>query len=224
MNIVLACSFFGCFLGVSVVNLICGFNEWEKPRRLSKPFCLLFLALTAVCLRPTEPLIYVGAFLGMIGDVFLLYKRNRFLLVLGGISFLAGHLCYIAAMLLLMGQAGQLNWPVWGYMLLVLLVLEIVMIPSMYFLTKKSKPFTIIGVFYSSILISVALIALQGICWGWSRWLSLIFCGALCFIASDITLTTTLFRHDLKRRDFWIMLTYLLGEVLIVGGLIFTVA
>jgi len=224
MNFVLAGIFFGCFLAVSVVNLICGYHEWEKPRRLTKPFCLLFLALSAVCLRPTEPLIYVGAFLGMIGDIFLLYKRNRVMLVFGGVSFLTGHLCYIAAMLLLMGRAGQLNWPVWGYMLLVLLVLELLMIPSIYFLTKKSKPFTLIGVFYSSILISVALIALQGMCWGWEKWFGLIFCGGLSFIVSDLTLTTTLFRHDLKRRDFWIMLTYLLGEVLIVCGLVFTVA
>lgn len=223
-NWIAAYIFFGLFVVASIVNLVCGFNEWEKKRKITKPFCLFFLTIAAVCAAPTHPLIYIGAFLGMVGDIFLIFKSRKSLLAIGCGSFLLGHLCYIAAMLVLMGKAGQLAWPVYGYMILVLVILELIMIPTIYLLTKKSKPFTIIGVFYASILITVALVAIQGMCWGYLKWLSLVFVGGLFFIASDLPLTTTLFRHDMKRKDFWIMLTYLIGEALIVSGLVYTIA
>ncbi|MCI1245117.1 MAG: lysoplasmalogenase [Bacilli bacterium] len=223
MNWILAYLFFGLFLAASAVNLVCGYNEWERGRRRSKPFCLLFLALAAMCAAPKEPLIYVGAFLGMAGDVLLLWKSKRSFLALGAASFFLGHACYVIEMLLIMGGAGLLDWPVYGYMILVAVLVELVAAPTIYFFTKKSKPFTAIGVFYSTILISVALIALQGTCWGYAKWFSLVLAGAVSFIISDCTLALTLFRHDLKRRDFWIMLTYLMGEALIVCGLLYTV-
>lgn len=47
--------------------------------------------------------------------------------------------------------------------------------------------------------------------------------GAAVFIVSDIILARTLFKKDTKRRDFYIMTTYLLGQGLIVLGLTFTI-
>ena len=46
--------------------------------------------------------------------------------------------------------------------------------------------------------------------------------GAICFIISDIFLAYTSFVSNRKRRDFYIMLTYLLGQTMIGLGLAFT--
>ena len=46
--------------------------------------------------------------------------------------------------------------------------------------------------------------------------------GAVVFIVSDSILVWTHFGHKFKRYDFYIMLTYLIAEFLIVSGFILT--
>ena len=45
--------------------------------------------------------------------------------------------------------------------------------------------------------------------------------GALMFLASDTILGFTMFKKDIKRRDFYIMATYLAAQVLIFCGIAF---
>jgi uncharacterized membrane protein YhhN len=215
--------FFGLFLAASAINLVCGYNEWEKPRKISKPFCLFFLTIACACAAPEWYLIYIGTFLGFLGDVFLLWKRKKSMLVIGAASFLLGDLCYIATMLLKFGNDGHLNWTVGGCMIAYLVALELILVPLMYTFTKHNKLFTVVGVYYASILITVGATALLGDYWGYAQFLVLVAAGDVFFCISDLTLGATIFRKDIKRRDFWIMLTYLLAEGLIASGLVFTV-
>jgi len=83
--------FFSLFVIISLVELFLAFNEYEKWRMIIKPFSLFFLALSALFALPTPPLIYIGAFLGMIGDIFLIFVRKKKLFILGTLSFLFGH-------------------------------------------------------------------------------------------------------------------------------------
>jgi len=48
-----------------------------------------------------------------------------------------------------------------------------------------------------------------------------VFFGALFFIISDTTIAYTYFYRDIKRRDFYIMIPYLLAELGLVLGLAF---
>lgn len=214
--------FSSLFALTSVFNILCGFLEKEKARRISKPFCLIFLGIAALIALPRFFLIYCGCFLGSIGDFLLLYKNNRKCLVSGLSSFLLGHFCYIAETIVYLAGEGYLEW--WSclamaafYLLSVLLV-----IAPIWGLTKHSKMFTISGTFYCATLISVIASGALGLFFLGPRWYIFVMCGGIFFFASDLILTSTIFRHDFPRRDFYIMLTYLLGEAGIVFGMIFT--
>jgi hypothetical protein len=222
-NWIAAYVFFGLFILASVVNLFFAFYEMEKARHISKPFCLFFLTIAVACAVPTWYLIYIGTFLGFLGDILLLWKKQKAMLVLGALSFLLGDLCYIATMMLKFGEAGLLTWTVGGYILIYFAILLLISVPFMYVFTKHSPLFTTVGVVYATILITVGATALLGDYWGYAQYLVLVSAGDVFFCASDLTLGATIFKKDIKRRDFWIMLTYLIAEGLISVGLVLTV-
>lgn len=223
-NLITAWVFAALFGIASIVNVVAGFLEAEKLRKISKPFCLLFLSIAAILAVPTSPLVYLGALFGFVGDVILIFKDNKICVGAGALSFLIGHCCYIAEVLVIVYGSGVLDaYPyAWAWMLLYCALMVAAMAYPMYRLTNHSKPFTILGAFYSTILITDGVSALMGCCLGQANYLFLMIIGCAFFIASDSTLTFTIFIHDIKRRDFYIMLTYLLGQAAIVGGLIFT--
>jgi uncharacterized membrane protein YhhN len=215
--------FISLFAVASLFNLYAGFVEHEKLRRISKPFCLLFLALAALFASPTSYLIYIGALLGALGDLLLIWKDNKACLLSGLISFLGGHICYIAMGLTFLASEGKLQGLSFLYLGLGYLGIFLLSIYPVHKATKGSKMFTIGGSFYSSILISVLATGILGMALGYSGYFLLMTIGAAFFIASDCTLTFTIFHHDIPRRDFYIMLTYLIGQCGIVLGLLFTI-
>ena len=84
--------FLGLFVVASVLQLAFAFIENQKLRRKEKICCMMMLGLAAVFAFPDQPLIYVGAFLGMIGDWCVLRKKT---FNIGVVSFFLGHLAYI---------------------------------------------------------------------------------------------------------------------------------
>ena len=54
--------FFALFVAVTIVQLVAAFLEKEMLRKITKPFCVFFLALAVVVTLPTHPHIYIGAF------------------------------------------------------------------------------------------------------------------------------------------------------------------
>ncbi len=214
---------FASLFGVSsLFNIMCGFFEKEKARRISKPFCLIFLGIASAIALPNHFLIYCGCFLGSIGDLLLLYKSNKKCLVTGLSSFLLGHFCYIAQTIAYLSSQGYLEW--WSYLVMIAFYVLtcLLVIAPIWGLTKHSKLFTVSGTFYCSTLIAVIASGVLGLYFLGPQWYIFVICGGIFFFASDLILTTTIFRHDFPRRDFYIMLTYLLGEAGIVFGMIFT--
>ena len=215
--------FLGLFVLASIVQLFFAFIENQKWRGREKFLCLLFLGISAIFAFPNEPLIYCGAFLGMIGDILVLYKTNKKLFSIGSTAFCLGHICYIMEVLWRIVGFENILW--WHPVLIVgvLLTVLITMALVCKFKTNHST-FDCIGQsLYFAVLISyipVFAIALNSV--GGSMYLSLI--GAILFIISDCILTYTHFGNKFKRYDFYIMLPYLLAEVLIVAGFVLTLA
>jgi hypothetical protein len=217
--------FFGLSIFASLLNILFAYLEKEKLRRASKPFCLLFISLALILAVPHEPLIYAGALLGLAGDIILIFKEKKICVGAGSLVFLFGHICYIAEIVKIIysrGLLASLAHP-WVYWLLGVVGFMLLMIWPMYRLTKHSKVFTLIGIFYSTILLSVGASAIVGICLGLERYFFLIVVGDVFFVASDSTLAYTIFIENIKRKDYYIMLTYLLGEYFILSGLVLTV-
>ena len=212
--------FLGLFVIASIVQLIFAFTENQKFRRREKFACLLMLGLAAVFAFPNEPLIYVGAFLGMIGDILVLRKKTFFI---GSVAFLIGHLCYIFEALWRI--IGFENIALWQPFVIVgtFLVIFVVMALVCKYKTKHSKIDIIAQSIYFAVQVTyIPIFIFAVISCGNMMWLS--FAGAILFITSDAILVNTHFGRKFKRYDFYIMLTYLLAEVLIISGFVLTLA
>ena len=209
--------FFAIFLLVSLIHLIFCFYENEKWRKITK--CLttgsLFIAL--VIAIPAHPLPYIGLFLGLLGDFFLLKKHKVWPFALGLISFLAGHVVYIAEIFLLTGELS------WGY--IVSFVFYLVIFPiAFYNLIHRlihQRHLAFGGTLYAAVISSALLMTIFSLANGASEYMVLVLLGYIAFIISDTMLALTLFKRNIKRRDFFIMSTYLLAQGLIAVGFCF---
>ena len=89
--------------------------------------------------------------------------------------------------------------------------------------TKHSKIDIIAQSIYFAVQVTyIPIFIFAVISCGNMMWLS--FAGAILFITSDAILVNTHFGRKFKRYDFYIMLTYLLAEVLIISGFVLTLA
>jgi len=187
-------------------------------RKISKTFCVALLGIMAICFLPDKPLIYCGALLGAVGDYFLIENKNTLRFALGTVSFLLGHFCYIA-------QIGYLlldKFPWYAYVAItfILILGEFCLYKGTYKVCQN-KVVTIFGNLYIPFLIIMIGVGitlavkftspLPGI---------LVALGYTCFVISDGLLVCTTYIKDVKRRDFYIMLSYLTAEALIVFGLL----
>lgn len=210
------CVFLSLFLLFGIIQLVFAFLMHEKGRMITKPFCVLFLALAVCLFLPDHPLIYVAAFLGAVGDLLLLFKSEKIFSV-GVLSFFVGHLLYYAEILFVFLGEELLPW--WSYLLFVLAVLllaPILIFPLGKFIKNRLTLFG--GAFYAGLLLTGVIIVSVAISRRPASELYLTLFGYLFFIVSDAILIKTRYERDFPRRDFPIMLFYLLAQLLIVGG------
>lgn len=212
--------FFGLFLLVSLAEIVLAFNEMEKIRKIVKPLCLLMLGIAAAIVVPTHPLIYVGAFMGMIGDIFLIWKK-RPIFMLGTAAFLIGHFLYISEIIFVMAINVDLQW--WFYFAVAFGILLFII--ALYPITKKitkNRWMSLLGNFYLSILLLVTIVSLIASLNGYANFMVLGVIGGISFLASDLILTSATFVKDFKRRDYYIMMFYLIGQAFIIMSMCLT--
>lgn len=211
--------FFGLFILSSLIHLVFCFKGREKLRAISKPLPLFFLTLTVLVTLPNHPFIYLGALLGLGGDILLLKNNDKRFFFTGALLFLLGHLFYLSEILFIILKSTPMP-PL--FYILVPLAFIIVVAAALPLTTKlvKNIGIAIIGPLYMAILLLVSAISLVAVIKGHTIML-LGFIGGILFFVSDVLLTQATFKKDFKRRDFYIMLTYLLGQILIVSGLVF---
>ena len=200
-----------------VLELVFCFRENELGRKVAKCFCVGCLALMALAWHPEAWLIYVGAIFGTIGDAFLLKKHKVWPMVLGTASFLIGHGFYIAC------YATLVSFEWWVYVALsvfYVLFLVIAYIPMHKIIKEGHMAFG--ATLYFGALVLDFLFAVFACFFGGFDYLFLAALGGVCFIVSDCFLVYTSFVKDVQRRDFYIMSTYWLAELLIILGLSLT--
>jgi uncharacterized membrane protein YhhN len=141
--------------------------------------------------------------------------------MIGTVAFLLGHLCYISEILFVMMKAQPLSW--WFYVVVAFSILLIVL--GAYPLSKKltnSRYLALLGNTYLSMLVLVTVVATIASFNGFANYMVLGILGGISFLASDLILTRATFIKDFKRRDYYIMLFYLLGQAFIITGLSLT--
>ena len=211
--------FLGLFIIASILQLAFAFIENQKLRRKEKVLCMMMLGIAAIFAFPNHPLIYVGAFLGMIGDWCVLRKKT---FNIGVVAFFLGHIAYIFECLFMIVGETNIRWFNHAIFIMTYIVVALVMFALCKKIAKRHTMLNNIAQsFYFAILavyIPVFSFAVAKV--GSFMFLSLI--GSIVFIVSDSILVVTHFGRKFKRYDFYIMLTYLLAELLIVSGFVLT--
>ena len=179
---------------------------------------MAMLGVAAVFAFPNQPLIYIGAFLGMIGDWCVLRKKT---FNIGVVAFFLGHLAYIfECMFMIIGET-NIRWFNHVIFILTYIVVALVMFAACKKYTKHSMLNNIAQSLYFAILaVYIPVFALAVAKVGSFMFLSLI--GSIVFIGSDTILVINHFGAKFKRHDFYIMLTYLVAEFLIIAGFVLT--
>lgn len=214
--------FFFLFIAISIVHLVFCFLEMDKPRAITKPFCLGTLAIAATIAFPQEWALYLALYAGMVGDIFLIYNKKPAFFFAGTGFFFVNHILFIIEYFLRVPSPAEPAYAyAVGYVAAFFLFALSLYFPSIKI--AKKKPTALCGSFYFSVLLLDLTTAIISCCLGNFIWSILGVFGALFFLASDMILSVTTFKEGAKKQNFPIMLTYLAAECLIAVGMGLTI-
>jgi len=195
---------------VSIVYLITLFFKDSILQYILKA-CLVPLIL-AVYISGADiillPIILALVF-GWLGDVFLLKISNLLCFRLGLASFLLGHIFYIITMF---NHAQPFHIIVLVISILVAICYGIIIFKFI----QPTKEMKIPVIAYETILLTMAIFALQFFLAHWSKLGAFVFVGSIFFVASDSMLALATFRK--KALNVPVMFTYIAAQLLIVLG------
>lgn len=202
------------FVFVSALHLVFCFLEKEKLRKYTK--CLLMPLLMAYVIQiqfsSFEYSLIIALFIGFLGDLFLIFKDNKVAFVAGLSSFLIGHLFYLKIIISLLGYSSQL--------IIAVVILLIGCLFGYKFIKKITKNLTVPVLLYTFILLFEAYLALLLVIDNASLASFLVLGGVILFNISDAILAFTLFIKDFPKRDFYIMLSYILAQGFLTLGIL----
>ena len=196
------------FITYCLFHLVTCYLEKEFLRKITKVFILPLLILGLVLTKTFNLWLYIGLTLGWIGDVLLLFTGKKRYFVIGGISFLLGHLAYVcSSMALLLDKYSFSEIPFWAYAILAVVAITFLILTTVR-IRKHFGVFAYMGAFYFYILITSVITCILT-----ERYLLSI--GFAVFMISDSILSIARFAHPIKRQHFYIMSTYILAQTLI---------
>ena len=201
-----------CFVAVAAVHLVACFRRMLWARRVTKVLLMPLLAVIYLLLAPKpHAFVVIALMLGCLGDLFLLFRKSICML-LGMCAFALGHVFYIGAMITVKP----------GLHLSALLCL-LIAAGWMLFVVKKLLPtapksLRKPGFFYALLLSGTCLFALYLLLSTQSMWYLLSFAGGCLFMISDTLLTGQKYRKETKHGNFYVMLTYILAQALLMTG------
>lgn len=210
------------FAAFSGVHLYHSFLEDQEKRKRTKPFLLLFLiAFYAFSAGSSYNLFLLLALVtSWLGDVLLIPKGHHWF-ALGGTAFGAAHIFFILVYSRNIVFSG-ISWPL------------IVIVALLYFgiafqiirATAADTPKIMVGPMYLYLLANATMnvFALMQLWTNHNLATAIAYIGALLFFVSDCTLFLVRYykknENLIFHKHFTVMLTYLLGEFLIVLGVL----
>ena len=208
---------FGVF---SLIHLYDSYLDNSKARKKTKPFLLLFLLLYYIFAanHRNYPLI-IALFFSWLGDVLLIPKGDKWF-VRGGIAFMFSHRFFILAYLAKISLK-TIPW-------MAVIPAAIVYFGISFIIIKKIKPTTPKSMllpmyFYLLCNSTMNLFSFIQLLQHRNQGAVLAFIGAMLFFVSDCTLFIVRYGRKpeiIYKKHFTVMLTYLLGEFLIVLGML----
>lgn len=210
--------FLAVFAISSIIHLYGSYVSNKKIRAMSKGFILPGLLGWYSCCVPSVSGIVVAALVtSWLGDVLLIPKGTGWFTV-GGISFMASHVCFVLAYL------PNITWssfPLWAAVLI-----AAVYVTAVCLIFRGLRPHLPKKLFYPMFLYLLVNGTMN--CCAFFQLLSspctatiITFIGAMLFFTSDSVLFYVRFKKDSRiKNHFPVMLTYISAELLIVLGFI----
>ena len=218
MNKTLAIISLILFFAVTSVHLYASLKQDKDLRAKTKPFILLtLLAFYCFATDNISATVVLALFFSWLGDVLLIPEGNKWF-VAGGISFMISHFFFMVTYALLTDFSKVHP----AFTIIIPLIFAIAAVITF----KYLRPYLPKALFWPMLLYLIINGGMNS--FAWFRSLSspgsaaiITAFGALLFYISDTTLFFVRFKNDSKARThFMVMLTYALGEFLIVLGLI----
>ena len=210
--------FLAVFIIATAIHLYASLKQDKKMRNMTKPFILLaLLGFYVLAARVPSTFIILALIFSWLGDVLLMPKGVKWFTA-GGIAFMISHVFFI------LGYLKDVNFaaiPVWLVILLAVFFVSVVT-----YIFSKLKPHLPKALFYPMFLYLLINGAMN--CFAIFRWVSVpsaatltTAIGAALFFISDSSLFFVRFNKESRMNThFLVMLTYSIGELLIVLGLL----
>jgi len=196
---------------VAIVDWIAVARGSTRVEYVAKPLTMVGLIGVALAIDPAysdmRAAFVIALACSLVGDVFLMLPGDRF--VAGLAAFLAAHLAYTAGFVLGPGAVGGLA--------IGALIVAVVAIPFGVHIVRavrRSAPAVVTPVVAYLVVISVMVASATGLGNAWA------IVGAWLFFASDALIGETRFVRSLPHGDLAVIVTYHLGQALLVVSLV----
>lgn len=213
-------TFFKIYIAFSILYLIVLFTGHENLDLYLKPALVPLLGFGVYFHRkfPSKNILLSALLFSWIGDVILLFADiAEIYFILGLLAFLIAHLSYCVLFNKQIIGEIQINKILFavGSLLIAfyLTAMILVLIPS---LGELKIPVII----YAAVISTMLLFAFNGYLIWKKPGALYIFLGAVAFVVSDSILAFDKFYAPIQKSSFFIMLTYLVAQYLIVVGII----
>ena len=206
------------FIITTSIHLYASLKKNKPLRDKTKPFILLsLLGFYVYSVEVINIYVVLALIFSWIGDMFLILNGVKWFAV-GGVSFMISHFFFILSYL---GSINFANVPV--YSIVILAIFFFITVTIIFSKLKPHLPKALFYPMYLYLLINGAMNSFAIF-----RFLSLAdvsgiitVIGAILFFISDSSLFFVRFKKNCKlKTHFLVMLTYSIGELLIVIGLI----
>ncbi|WP_294964055.1 lysoplasmalogenase [uncultured Flavobacterium sp.] len=213
-------SFFKIYLAFSAVYLIILLSGYERFDLFLKPILIPIIGFGAYFYRkfPTQNILLAALALSWLGDVVLLFTElGEIYFILGLVFFLTAHIVYCILFNKQKRIRKKQNKPlfIFGSILIAFYLIGMVYV-LMPYLGNLEIPVAV----YASVISIMLLFAFNGFLVWEKPGNLLVFLGAAFFIISDSILAVNKFYAPIPKSSFFIMLTYLLAQYLIVVGIL----
>ena len=210
-------------LAVAVVDWIAVAKGWKKVEYLAKPWTMaaLFLVLALMGRFSSLPLIFfgLGILFSLAGDVFLMFSDRWF--IPGLVSFLLAHVAYITGFNIPLPVVS----PTWALVVALVLAFSAARLlrPIVAGLAAKGErklisPVIVYGMVITLMLLS-AMLTLFRLEWKATP-AALVSVGAMLFFYSDAILAWIKFVAPIKNGRMMNMITYHLGQIALIAGVL----
>ena len=210
--------FLAVFVISTAIHLYASLKQIQKGRNITKPFILLaLLGFYVFAASEISVFIILALIFSWLGDVLLIPKGTKWFTA-GGIAFMISHAFFIA------GYCRDIDFSVIPVLLIILL--STCFVVAVAFIFSKLRAHLPKALFYPMFLYLLINGAMN--CFAIFRLASNVSAatiitavGAALFFISDTSLFFVRFKKDSKlKTHFVVMLTYSIGEFLIVLGLL----